>query len=62
MVVALAWALVARHIATGVWWAIDRLDVAMLGGIILFFLGSRDTLRKYYGRAGDLLRYRRVKK
>lgn len=61
MVVALAWVLLARHVASATWWAVDRLDVALLGGIALFFAGSRDTLRKYYARAGELLRSRKAK-
>jgi hypothetical protein len=61
MVVALGWALVARHLAMGAWWPTDWLDTVLLGGMVLFFLGSRDTLRKYYRRAGDLLRVRRAK-
>jgi hypothetical protein len=55
MVVALTWALLARHAVMASWWAIDGMDVALLGGVALFFLGSRDTLQKYYARAGDLL-------
>lgn len=49
MVVALAWAYVTRGYASGwggvVYWLLAA----------LFLLGSRDTLRKYYDRAGQLL-------
>lgn len=55
MVIALTWALLARHAAVASWRAVDGMDAALLGGVALFFLGSRDTLQKYYARAGDLL-------
>jgi hypothetical protein len=56
MTVALAWAFVARRVGAGVVWPWDGTDVVLLCGMGLFFLGSRDTLRKYYDRAGELLR------
>jgi hypothetical protein len=49
MVVALAWAYIAGGYAQG--WA--SLVYWLLGA--LFFMGSRDSLRKYYERAGRLL-------
>jgi hypothetical protein len=49
MVVALLWAYAAHDHALG-WRGLLDFPLAAL-----FFLGSRDTLRKYYGRTADLL-------
>lgn len=49
MVVALVWSYLARDYALGWKGLLDFLLAA------LFFLASRDTLRKYYGRTADLL-------
>jgi hypothetical protein len=57
-IVALTFALVALLVrgSSGV----EKLSFAavLLLFITIFFAGSRDTLRKYYGRTGDLLRRR----
>lgn len=51
MVIAMSGALVARHVALSPWWHIDRLDAALLGGVVLFFLASRGALQTYRSRA-----------
>lgn len=49
--VAIAWA--CHHWATG--WDVGTLDVAVLILEAIFFVTSRDTLRKYYARTAALL-------
>jgi hypothetical protein len=49
MVVALIWAYATREYVLG-WYGLRTLPL-----IVLFFLASRDTLRKYYERTGSLL-------
>lgn len=54
MVIALPWLLISRH------WgqqavSLDVLDVGLVLLAVLFFFGSRDALRKYYARTGQLL-------
>ncbi|MBN8628654.1 MAG: hypothetical protein J0M17_24550 [Planctomycetes bacterium] len=53
MVVALTFVLAARKSAAPA--SPDGVDAAMVALIGLFFAGSRDTLRKYYGRVEQLL-------
>jgi len=54
--VALIWVYAARRIAVGPWDAPPGLiDVGFLLLACVFFLGSRDTLTKYYQRTGELL-------
>jgi hypothetical protein len=54
IMIALLWMLVARHWQQG-FASHDLLDVGLVLLTILFYLGSRDSLRKYYTRAGQLL-------
>lgn len=56
MVVALAWVFLARRATVVPWWSLGATDLGLLAAIVLFFLGSRDTLRKYYARSGELLK------
>lgn len=56
MLVAIAFFCMARRVVLGFWTApISGPDVALLPLILLFFLGSRDTLRKYYDRVSATL-------
>lgn len=56
MLVALALLFVMRHTAAGTSWAqVDWADSLMAATGILFFAGSRDALRKFYLRSGQLL-------
>jgi hypothetical protein len=55
MVVALAFAAIARHLAPAAGFQLDATDVAIAGLIAVFLAGSRDTLGKYYRRAAQLL-------
>jgi hypothetical protein len=57
LLVALAFAYAMRFLAIG--WQAYRLGAVDLGFIVIgvvLFLGSRDALRKYYRRAGELLK------
>lgn len=54
--VAILWVFVARRIAAGSFWPLDAWDAGLLAAIPLFFLGSRDTLRRYYVQIGRLLK------
>jgi hypothetical protein len=54
--VAIFWVFVARRIAVWEVWPLDGLDASLLAILPLFFLGSRDTLKKYYARVGRLLK------
>jgi len=57
MAVALAWVLLARRLAAGSGVVpLDRLDVALAAVAVLYLLGARDALAKYYARTGALLR------
>ena len=63
MLVALAFAYAARRTAQGVW--LGSLAWADFGIVLLeavFFLGSRDALRKYYTRVAQLLGSGRTEK
>ena len=56
MLVALAAVFAARHVTAGAAWArFDLTDVGLAALAVLFFAGSRDTLRKFYVRSGQLL-------
>jgi hypothetical protein len=56
MLVALAIVLVVRHAAVGASWTrFNDTDASILIAAPVFFAGSRDTLRKYYDRTGQLL-------
>ncbi|MCI0740055.1 MAG: hypothetical protein L0Y72_13500 [Gemmataceae bacterium] len=55
-VIALLWVEVARRTSLGWGSGLDRVDAGLLVLIVVFLLGSRDTLRKYYQRTGQLLR------
>src|SRR5207249_3330636 len=54
--VALAWVLAARRWAVGLLAPVAWTDVGTLALMLVFFLGSRDALRRYYARGGQLLR------
>lgn len=54
MVVALPWMLLARHWQSG-FTKPDALDVGLVLLVALFYFGSRDALKKYYARTGQLL-------
>lgn len=61
--VALVWAYGVRRTTHG--WTSSPfgwLDIGLFGLIVLFFLGSRDTLQKYYRRTSQLLTSRRTVK
>ena len=53
--VAILWVFIARRIAADGLWPLNGWDAGLLAALPLLFLGSRDTLRKYYLRAGRLL-------
>lgn len=53
--VALAVVFIARRWALGLWTTWGLMDFGLLALEVVFFLGSRDTLRRYYTRAGQLL-------
>jgi hypothetical protein len=55
MVVALVFALLVKQMAFAPAFYLEVSDLGLIALIILFFAGSRDTLRKYYGRVGQLL-------
>lgn len=56
MLVALVWVYVARRLSFGFWTAgMDASDLGFLLLAVVLFLGSRDTLQKYYRRGGQLL-------
>jgi hypothetical protein len=56
MFLALGWVFVARRWALGFWDApLGPTDLGLLLLEVVFFLGSRDTLAKYYARTGQLL-------
>jgi hypothetical protein len=46
---------VARRLHYGLWTAFGWFGVAALFLAIVFYSGSRDTLRKYYQRVNDML-------
>lgn len=52
--VALTWLLAARHLAAMSLHS-DRVDVGILLLVVLFWLGSRDSLAKYYRRVDAVL-------
>lgn len=54
MILALTWLLAARQVA-GKETIVDMADLATLGSVVLFWLGSRDALRRYYRRVGAVL-------
>jgi hypothetical protein len=57
MLVALFFTLILRHAAAGGQWSrFDGIDAIVFATGGTFFAGSRDTLRKYYERTGQLLR------
>jgi hypothetical protein len=53
--VSLVFFYVARRLHLGLWTAFGWFDVAALLLGIVFYSGSRDTLRKYYQRVNDML-------
>jgi hypothetical protein len=55
MIIAIVFANVLRHLAGRATQPWDVLDAASLVLIALFFVGSRDSLRKYYRRGEQLL-------
>jgi hypothetical protein len=56
-IVAATVTLFARHASTGLaWMRIDRWDGLIVTLVALFFAASRDALRRYYVRVGQLLR------
>lgn len=56
MLVSLAFAYAARRSALGLWSApLGWLDLGLLLLALVFFFGSRDTLRKYYQRTARFL-------
>ena len=56
MLVAVALVFVVRHLSRDLGLAnFDWLDLGFLGLGVILFLGSRDTLRKYYSRTAQLL-------
>jgi hypothetical protein len=55
MLIATAFAYVGYRFSTGFTWTGLPLDLAFVLIEIIFFLMSRDCLRKYYGRASQLL-------
>ncbi len=59
MLVAIAFVFLARRLSLGFFAApVGLPDLGLLVVGAVFFLGSRDTLRKYYTRTGQLLRDR----
>ena len=46
---------IARRWSLGFWTSWSAVDCGLIVLMIVFFLGSRDTLRRYYVRAGQLL-------
>lgn len=60
--VALMVAFIARRFSISPWWLpLGWPDWGILVLGLIFFLASRDTLRKYYSRTGQLLRARQLK-
>jgi hypothetical protein len=57
--VALGWVLAARRWSVG-WARVGAADVGIVALMAVFYLGSRDALRRYYTRGGQLLRAERV--
>lgn len=53
MVIAILWVAIARRNALG--WNFDVIDAGLGVLVVIFFLGSRDSLRKYYVRTGQFL-------
>lgn len=54
--VSLVFLYIARRIHLGLWTAaLGWFDVGVLLLVVIFYVGSRDTLRNFYGRANDLL-------
>lgn len=60
MVISLIWLLLARRFATTGSVPLGWPDLAILALIGIFYLGSRDTLKKYYSRTGQLLQDRGI--
>ncbi len=56
--ISLAWVALTRRWVRGFSLPPDRVDVGLLVLMVVFFLGSRDTLRKFYSRTGQLLQAR----
>lgn len=54
MVLALTWLMIARHLAASTM-SPDRIDLAIMAAIVLYWLGSRDALEKYYRRVDAVL-------
>jgi hypothetical protein len=60
MLVSLAWGYTARRVALGFWSTpLGWPDVGFLLLAVVFFLGSRDTLGKYYARTEQFLTLRK---
>lgn len=53
--IAVLWVFIARRIAIGGGWTVGGWDAGLLAVTPLLFMGSRDTLTKYYARVGRLL-------
>jgi len=54
--VSLLFVYIARRIHLGFWTAaLGWFDVGVLLLLVIFYVGSRDTLRNFYGRVNDLL-------
>lgn len=59
--VALVFTYLVRRGVSGIRYAsVSWLDLGFLGVAIVLVISSRDTLRKYYGRAGSLLHSKRL--
>jgi hypothetical protein len=58
--IALLWVALMRRFTLGWPRLPDAVESGLLLLLVIFFLGSRDTLRKYYLRTGQLLKARRT--
>lgn len=54
--ISLVWLYVARRMSLGESMPLSWIDTAFLGIATIFFLGSRDTLKKFYARTEQFLR------